>query len=145
MLNKKLATTIITFAVLGLILTATTTSVLGSPKGNSGVTGKNLDIFTDSKGATSCTNIGWGNVNANSSIAKTIYVRNPNTYKLTLTITVSNWTPEEARSILSVTSNKNNYALPPGKIVPVVLTLTVGGNTVSLMDFDCVIAFSGTQ
>ena len=144
MVTKKLAITIITFAVLGLILTATTTSVLGSPKGNSGVTGKNLNIFTDSKGTSSCTNISWGNVNANSSIAKTIYVKNPNTYKLTLTISVSNWTPEEASSILSVASDKNNYALPPGKIVPVVLTLTVG-NTVALTDFDCIIAFSGTQ
>ena len=144
MVTKELSITMITFAVLGLILTATTTSVLGSPKGNSGVTGRNLDIFTDSKGTTSCTNISWGNVNANSSIAKTIYVKNPNTYKLTLTITVSNWTPEEASSILSVASDKNNYALPPGKIVPVVLTLTVG-NTVALTDFDCIIAFSGTQ
>src|SRR4030067_349366 len=129
MFTKKLAITIITFAVLGLILTATTTSVLGSPKGNSGVTGRNLDIFTDSKGTTSCTNISWGNVNANSSITKTVYVKNPNTYKLTLTLTVSNWTPEEAKSIPSVTSDKNNYALPPGKVVPVVLTLTGGGTT----------------
>ena len=143
MSTKKLAITV-TIAVLGLILTATTTSVLGSLKVNSGVTGRNLDIFADSKGATSCTNISWGNVNANSSITKTVYVKNPNTYKLTLTIAVSNWTPEEAKSILSVTSDKNNYALPPGKIVPVVLTLTVG-NTVALTDFDCIIAFSGTQ
>jgi hypothetical protein len=143
MSTKKLAITL-TIAVLGLILTATTTSVLGSPKGNSGVTGRNLDIFADSKGATSCTNISWGNVNANSSITKTVYVKNPNTYKLTLTIAVSNWTPEEAKSILSVTSDKNSYALPPGKIVPVVLTLAVG-NTVALTDFDCIIAFSGTQ
>ena len=145
MLTKKLAITVTTIAVLGLILTETTTSVLGSPKGNSGVTGRNLDIFTDSKGTTSCTNISWGNVNANSSITKTIYVKNPNTYKLTLTLTVSNWTPEEAKSTLSVSSDKNNYALPPGKTIPVVLTLTVGGNTVALTDFDCVIAFSGTQ
>src|SRR4030042_398794 len=144
MVTEKFAITMIKFAVLGLILTATTTSVLGSPKGNSGVTGKNLNIFTDSKGTSSCTNISWGNVNANSSIAKTIYVKNPNTYKLTLTVSVSSWTPEEARSTLSVTSDKNNYALPPGKIVPVVLTLTVG-NTVALTDFDCIIAFSGTQ
>ena len=143
MSTKKLAITV-TIAVLGLILTATTTSVLGSPKGNSGVTGRNLDIFADSKGATSCTNISWGNVNANSSITKTVYVKNPNTYKLTLTIAVSNWTPEEAKYTLSVISDKNSYALPPGKIVPVVLTLTVG-NTVALTDFDCIIAFSGTQ
>src|SRR4030067_1785053 len=141
MLTKKLATTIITIAVLGLILTATTTAVLGSPKGNSGVAGRNLYIFTDSKGTTSCTNISWGNVSANSSIARTIYVKNPNTYKLTLTITVSNGTPEKASSILSVTSEKNNYALPPGKIVPVVLTLSVGGDTASLTNFDCLIAF----
>jgi hypothetical protein len=103
-----------------------------------------LDIFADSKGATSCTNISWGNVNANSSITKTVYVKNPNTYKLTLTIAVRNWTPEEAGSILSVTSDKNNYVLPPGRIVPVVFTLTVG-NTVALTDFDCLIAFSGAQ
>ena len=145
MQTGKLAITIITFALLGLILSLTTTGVLAAPKGSSRVTGNNLEIYTDSKGTINCTNINWGIMNANSFTAKTIYVRNPNTYKLTLVITVSNWNPEEAKSILNVTSDKNNYALPPGKIVPVTLTLTVGANTAALRDFACTMDFSGTQ
>ncbi len=145
MLTKKLAVIIIVSTVFGLILTAATPGVMGSPKANSGVTGDNLVIYADSKGTTYCTNIIWGNVNADSSITRTVYVKNPNNYKLTLTVSTSNWTPAESMSMISVSSDRNNYVLSPGKIVPVILTLTVGANTGNLTGFDCIIVFSGTK
>jgi len=143
-IDKKVAFTIIMIG-LGFILAAATTGVMGSPKDNTGVNVVNLAVYEDSKCQTSCTSINWGTVTANSYISKTLYVRNPNTCKLTLAVTVSNWTPQESQSLLSVSCNRNNFVLQGGKIVPVTLTLAIGPNVGTLKDFGCIITFSGTK
>ncbi len=144
MFNIKLASAIALIIFASALMMATT-AVLGAPKGDSGVSVKGLVVYDEPKKQITSTTINWGNVSANSYVSRTFYVKNPNAFKLTLIVTASNWQPQEAESALAISCNKNNVAIPPGKTVPVTLTLQIGPNVDNLRDFSCTVTFSGVQ
>lgn len=62
-----------------------------------------------------------------------------------LNVGFSNWESVESEGVLSICCDRNNYVLPPGKIVPVTLIFTVGADAVAFKDFELTLVFSGSQ
>ncbi len=103
----------------------------------------NLDIYTDATATVSCTSIEWGVLNPGDSVSKTIYLKNTGNTAEMLNMTVSEWTPEVAGDILSLTWNKEGQILDAGTVMAATLTLHVPENPGSLTSFSLNIVISG--
>ncbi len=143
--QKRLTTAIIAAAIAVFFLMAATTGVLGAPKAKNIESTGNIVFFSDASCKTRCTSVSWGNINPGSTSITVIYIKNLSTAKVTLTMSATNWSPQEATSFLSLSWNRNNYVLQPGKTVQATLTLTASAEMGNLTDFSFTIVLSATE
>jgi len=107
-------------------------------------TDTNLSIFIDSQQTTKCTNIEWGSLHPNSNATKTIYIKNIANKPETLSMTTSDWNPQSASSILTLTWNREGTVLAPNETVAATLTLHAAEETGSLANFSFNIKISSS-
>lgn len=145
-LRKTMAVAIIVVTIFfGLFLALSTAGVLGKPRGTGQVSAVNVGVYLDSACTVNCATINWGNINSGSAITKTIYLKNSGETALVLKIASSNWNPNVARSLITLSWNLDNYVLPAGETVPAILTLSAASNTGNLASFTFAIIITGTQ
>jgi hypothetical protein len=137
----------IAIAITGLFLTMITAGALVSsqtvPSGGT-ITAVNVGVYTNSACTVNCTNIDWGTLAPGASTTKTVYIKNAGTVPVTLSMVASSWVPSNANTYLSVTWNREGYALNPNSSVSATLTLTVSSSVSSLSTFSFNIVISGT-
>ena len=134
--------------ITALALTVTTLAVLSSNQNvplNGTITTINLGVYTDSDCTHNATALNVGELNPGSTTTQTVYVKNTGNAPETLTMTVNNWNPTEARDALTLTWDQQNVVLDAGEVVEATLTLTVAADTGSLTTFSCNVTFTGTQ
>jgi hypothetical protein len=146
MVSAKIA--IPAIALAGLIVTLTAMAALSSSttvplSGTISTIG--VDAFTDSACTIPCTSINVGNVAPGSTVTQTIYIKNPGTLAENLTMAVSNWSPSNAGSYLTLTWNRQNTPLAAGASISATFTLVAALNTGSLTTFSCSSTITGTQ
>jgi hypothetical protein len=139
---------IISLVTVGIALTVTTLAALTTSQAvplNGTITAINLGVYTDSGCTQNCTSLSIGNINPGSITTQTVYVKNTGNAPETLTMAVTNWSPPNASTYLTLNWNQQNTVLTAGQSVQATLTLTAASNTGTLTNFSCSVTFTGTQ
>jgi hypothetical protein len=135
-------------AVTGVLATAITLAALNAfqPVPLDGkVTTINVEVYSESSCTQTCNTINVGELNPGSTTTKIIYVKNTGTVPETLSMTVSDWNPPAASSLIDITWNQQNTVLDAGQSIQAVLTLEAASNTGGFTNFSCNVTFIGTQ
>lgn len=139
---------IIGLIISALALSASTLAVLTVNK-NLGSTGTitttpNLGVYSDSACTQNVTTINWGTIAAGTNTTQTIYIKNTGTGTMTLSMTISNWTPTAASTYITLTWDKQNTQLSAGQSTMATLTLTVSPSTTGITTYSNTITISGS-
>jgi len=113
----------------------TSTPITGSP---------GVGVFSDQACTTSLTSLNWGQIAPGGTTTLTVYVKNTGTAAMTLSLTVSNWSPSNAPNYISLSWNQVGTVVQPGQSVAATLTLTVQANVSGITTFSNTIIISGT-
>ena len=146
--KKILSICAIAFLIFGLsctsVFAAVTVSRSLTGTGNITTTG-NMTVYSDSGGATILTSINWGNVAPGSAITVPIWIKDSANYPLTLSMSVSGYTPTQMAQYLTITwTYVPGTVIQPGQMQKVDLTLTAAGNAVA-GSFSNNLIITGTQ
>ena len=127
-----------TMAALGVLVSSQTVS-------NSGVIASvNLGVYTDYACTQSLNSISWGALAPSDSVSRTVYVKNTGNMPLTLSVSVTNWSPSSANGPVGLTWDRQNTVLNANQVLSAVFTLTVSSNTNGVTTFSFNIVVSGT-
>jgi hypothetical protein len=105
----------------------------------------NVGVYSDSNCNVTCASLSWGNLNSGGVATKTAYIKNLGSAAVTLYMSISDWSPRKAVSVVELSWDLDGYLLPADEVVPAVLTLKLASNTGDLRDFSFVIVITGTQ
>jgi hypothetical protein len=83
----------------------------------------NLKLYSDSSLQTPLTGITWGTLNAGTTTTRTIYVYNPNSQAVTLSMFTSGYSPTNANTYAHLTWNRDSVVLSPHTAISATLSL----------------------
>jgi len=138
---------IIAIAIVGLILTVTTTGLLSvsqSVSSSGTVTAINVGVYSDSGCTQALTSIDWGTLEPGDTTTKTIYVKNTGNSQITLSMTTTGWSPSGANGPITVTWNRGGTTLSAGQSTAATLTLSVSSEITGITSFSVNIVITGT-
>lgn len=139
----------IVLIVFAFSLSASTLAVITVNQniGSSGTvaTSPNIGVYSNSGCTTNLTSIPWGSIAAGGSATQTIYVKNTGTGTLTLGLSVSNWSPAQASTHITVSWDKQGTQLIAGQSIQAAVTITVSSNITGITNFSNTISITGTS
>ena len=137
--------TAVIVALAGLTLAAVTVNQTLTSSGTI-TTGPNIGVFSDSACTNAVTSISWGSVEAGGSVSQTVYIENTGGTVVAPSISVSNWSPSNANTYISLAWSALPSSISPGvsSAVAVTLTLTVSSSITDITSFSNTITISGT-
>jgi hypothetical protein len=138
---------VVALTLTGVILTATTVGLLSVSQEvpfEGTINTLNVGVFLDESCTQNCTSMSWGGVFAGDVETKKIYVKNTGNTDLELSMTVTDWEPDNADGPVSMTWNKENYVLNPNEVIEATLTLTISEDAVGISNFGYKMLIIGT-
>jgi hypothetical protein len=137
--------TVAAMAVAGVTFAAITINQNVSSSGTV-TAGPNIGVYSNSQCTSAVSSFNWGSIEAGGSTSQTIYVEDTGTAAMTLSITISNWTPSTASTYITLTWNGQGQQIQPGVsgALAVTLTLTVSPCITGVTSFSNSITISGT-
>jgi len=137
--------TIAAIAVAGLTIGAVTINQ-NVPSSGTVTAGPNVGVYSNSGCTTLVTSLNWGSVEIGGNATQTIYIENTGGKQMTPDITVSNWTPSNAGTYITMTWTTLPAEIQPGTAcaVAVTLTLTVSPGITGISSFTNSITITGT-
>jgi hypothetical protein len=145
---KTLKILAVILIAVALALTTTTLGVLYVSQNvtSSGTitTSPNIGVYSNSNCTTTLTSINWGSIIAGGNATQTFYVKNTGTGIMTLSLSVSNWSPSGASTYLTISWDQQGTQLLPGQSVAATMTLTVSSSIAGITTFTNAIAITGT-
>jgi hypothetical protein len=147
-ISKRALIAIAALLICALAISATTVAVISVnqnvPSSGSIATSPNIGVYSDVACTQNLTSINWGSITPGNNVTQTVYVKNTGTGSMTLSMTVSNWSPAQADTYLTITWNKQGNQLTAGQSITATLTLAVAANITDITNFSNTITISGT-
>ena len=142
--------TSIVLAVLGLgvVLTTLVFGVLTTNQSvnNTGnVKAVGVNVYSDSGCTQRLSLIQWGTLEPSARRNYTIYIKNTGNVGVTLNLTTGNWNSSTARSYITLTWNREAYALNHQTSISAILTLTVSPSISGVQGFSFDVILTGTE
>jgi hypothetical protein len=131
------ATAVVAMVAAGLVASLTIPN-----SGNVKTVG--VKVYWDAQCTNTTSSISWGNMGPGDSKSFTVYVMNTGGTSEVLNMTTSNWSSSTAQSKISVTWNREGYALTQGTVVSTVLTLSIDSTISSVTGFTFDMTITGT-
>ena len=141
-MNNK--TVPIALALTAIAITVASIATL-SVSNNATVNTVGVEAYSNSACTQPITSLNVGNVNPDSVITQTIYIKNSGTIPITLTMLADSWSPTAAPSHLTLTWNRQNYVLDADNSVSATLMLSVASDTAGFSAFNCNVTIIGTE
>ena len=137
--------TALAFAVAGVTYAAITINQ-NIPSAGTITTNPNVEIYSNSQCTNSISTISWGSIEAGGNTQQTIYVEDTGDTPMTLSITVSSWSPSTACNYITLSWNWQGQQIQPGanNAIPVTFTLNVSPDITGITTFSNSITISGT-
>jgi hypothetical protein len=95
----------------------------------------NVGVYQEAGCINQVSSIDWGNINAGSSVNRTVYIKNLGNKPVTLQLSTQNWSPPEASNYMSIDWDYDGRSLNPNAVLQVRLTLTVHANMTGITTF----------
>ena len=138
------STSIIAMILILLILIVSGTLVSNATVSASRFVAKaKLEVYSNSLCTQKITSINWGKIAPESSISKTVYVKNLGTTPLMLTMSKTNWNPTTANDSITLTWNRESTILAPNQIISANFTLGVSSSISGITSFSMNIIITG--
>jgi hypothetical protein len=138
--------TVLAIAVMSVIVSAFGALVATRTISNSGnIIVAGVGVYSDSGCTTTLSTITWGSLNPGDIKTYTMYVKNTGTVSVTLSMTVSSWSPSSASTYITLTWNQEKSVLTAGQVAPALLTLSVSSSISNVTSFSFNIIITGTQ
>lgn len=103
-----------------------------------------IGVYWDKDSTRQVTALEWGYLAPGSKKSFTIYISNEGALPLTLSISLSNWSPPQASNYMTLTWNYNSQILNAATTIPVTITLTVSSGITGVNNFNFDITAEGT-
>lgn len=136
-------------AIIAAIILATSITVYSLWTGTATLTNlgtvKTFGLTVKNADGTNLTRIDWGLVEPNSSYTFRCYLRNDGSTNVTLSMNTTNWVPNNASTYLTLTWNREGFALPPFGTTDADLTLAVSPQVNGVTDFSFDIILRATE
>jgi hypothetical protein len=94
-----------------------------------------VGIYWDPKCTNRTLELNLGNIAPNSNTTRTVYIRNEDDTKVTLSLSTSEWSPQKASEYMRLSWTYDGRTLSTGQIIPVTLTLSVDSEISGVTDF----------
>lgn len=118
--------------------TAITVSPLAASSG--------VQAYSNAACSTSIGNINWGTIAPGGTVTKIVYIKNTgNTNSIKLSLQASSWSPTSASQYLTLSWNKQNTLLAPGKSTQATITLSVSSSVSGITSFSVQISVFGSS
>ncbi len=105
----------------------------------------NLEVYLDQQGTRVVDSVDWGAIEPGGRVNRLVYVKNSGTSPLTLSTSVSGWTPAGANTYLSFYCDKEGAVINPGEVMPLTLTLDVSKAIAGITNFAFDVTIEGTE
>ena len=125
-------------AVSGILSTSRTVGTSGTVKAI------NVEVYWDSECTQVVSDVDWGFCEPNSTVEKTVYVKNNGNAPMNLSMTYSDWNPTEAGNYLSLTWNQEGTQIVADAVIQAVLTLSISDTITGITEFSFNIVIEGT-
>jgi hypothetical protein len=133
-------------AAVAMIALVTASLVANQTVPNAGaVRSVAVNLYWDAGCTNTTSSIDWGYVEPGESKSFTICVKNPGSTSEVLSMTTGSWSSSSAQSKISVSWNREGYALARGTVVSAVLTLSVDPTISDVTGFTFDMTITGTQ
>ena len=146
--TSKLAVILMTVAAIAVagITFAALTANQNVPSSGTITSGPNVSVYSNSACNNPVTSINWGSIEAGGSASQTIYIEDTGGAAMTLSISVSSWSPSTASTYITVSWTGQGSQISPGVsgALPVTLTLNVLPSITGITTFSNSITISGT-
>jgi len=147
--TSKIAVILLIIAAVALtgFSVALITSNQSVPSSGTITAGPNVAIYSNSGCTNVVSSINWGSVEAGSSTQQTIYIENTGGSQMAPSITVSNWSPTNAGTCITIAWSTLPAEIEPGisNAAAITLTLTVSSNATGITNFSNEITITGTS
>jgi len=142
--NWKIASAFLCFLlVVSIGIAMAISSIPGTQANNIKKIG--IGIYQDPKCEESFDHITWGEINLDSTITQTIYIKNELDSSCFLSLSTSNWIPVTAAKYLTLEWNYSGQEVAPDQVIPTALSLTVSESALDLTDFNFIICISAQK
>ena len=125
-------------AVSGILSTSRTVGTSGTVKAI------NVEVYWDSECTQVVSDVDWGFCEPNSTVEKTVYVKNNGNAPMTLNMSYSGWSPAEAGDYISLTWNQEGTQIAADAVVQAILTLSISDTITGITEFSFNIVIEGT-
>jgi len=142
----KLFVALIAFCALGVsVLTYALLSQFVVVSNFATVKTVGVEVYWNPNATQLVANIDWGIVEPNSTVEKTVYMKNLGNVPVTLNLTTKNWNPANASNFILLSWNYTGFLVDPDLVVPVVLTLSISAEIsgIESFSFDIIIRAEG--
>ena len=144
-IQKILTIILIAFAIsLGASTLAVITVNQNLDASGTVTTSPNISVYSNSACTNTLTAISWGSITAGGSTTQTIYIKNTGTGTLTLELSITNWSPAQANTYITVSWDKQGTQLSSGQSTPAAITITASSSITGITNFSNTISISGT-
>ena len=96
-----------------------------------------IEAFTNEDFSRANIPIKWRDMSPGERDTKTIYIKNTSTIQVTVSMTVTDWSPASAVGSINIQWNSEGALIQPGAAIPVVITCTVSPTTTGLTNYSC--------
>jgi hypothetical protein len=96
-----------------------------------------IEVFTNEDFSRANIPIKWRDMSPGEWDTKTIYIKNTSTIQVTVSMTVTDWSPASAVGSINIQWNSEGALIQPGAAIPVVITCTVSPTTTGLTNYSC--------
>ena len=103
-----------------------------------------IDVFSDSACTQPMSNVVWGNIEVDSTIFQSIYIRNAGDDGVTLSLSAENWNPVDATNYLQLSWNYDGSTIASGEIREVILSLSAASSVSGIDSFSFDIVITGS-
>jgi hypothetical protein len=124
--------------VSGLLTTSKTLSSSGSVKAI------NIEVFYDDLCTQVMNSVDWGTPKPGGKVYQTVYIKNPGSAPLNVSMTTSNWAPVEAANYITLTWDSEGASIDSDQVLQALLMLSVSDTITGVTDFSFNIVIEGT-
>lgn len=103
----------------------------------------NVQVFWDQACTQPVYNIDWGNPEPGDTVLKTVYLKNSGNTPLSLSLIISNWTPSNSESYMTLSWDQEGNIINPGDIIKSNISLEVSSNISGITDFTISLIIEG--
>lgn len=127
------------FTVSGLLNTSKTLTSSGSVKTI------NVGVYYDVLCTQVMNSVDWGTLKPGEEVYQTVYIMNPGSSPLNVSMTTSNWSPAEAANYITFAWDSEGASIDSDQVLQVLLTLSVSDTITGLTDFSFNIVIEGAD